>query len=702
MLLAVINMLTSFLTAESTENDAVRINLVGSLRMQSYRIAEALLIQNNEELNPKGGNMVADRIAEFEERFNRPVLIEHIAHSGNTELIQSIETVDAQWQQLKSRLSTRGEPNPELLNAIDNFVLTVDGLVKKLELQTESKFKILRILQGISLLVTVIIVVIGYVDISSNVVGPLKRLLKMAGNIQAGDFSQRLESKGEDELSVLTETFNDMSRSLELMYRDLEKKVQEKTHYLEQARDELGMLYEISKILSSDKSIVDRIEASLINIKNYIPDSNVSLNLQTGDSNALPLPITGFNSEDHKAAESQEPLAPSHQYKFKVSTANNEHGDLEVLSHVVLSTEQLSLLQVIADNIASALHGEWRLDQQHRLVLMEEIVDRIEASLINIKNYIPDSNVSLNLQTGDSNALPSLITGFNSEGHKAAESQAPLAPSHQYKFKVSTANNEHGDLEVLSHVMLSTEQLSLLQVIADNIASALHGEWRLDQQHRLVLMEERTVIARELHDSLAQSLSYLKIQISRLQMLKKKDDKPEELDNTITHIKTGIDAAYRQLRELLATFRLQLSNKGLKVSLEKTVEEFSDRDDLTIGLEYQINNLSLSPNEEIHILQIVRESLSNVIRHSNAGLAEVKVTADKQGVVSVTIDDNGCGFKPAQAGNNHYGKIIMQERAKTLGGQVLFLDNQWQGASVQLNFEAISSSGLTAAEDILH
>jgi len=584
MLLAVINMLTSFLTAESTENDAVRINLVGSLRMQSYRIAEALLIQNNEELNPKGGNMVADRIAEFEERFNRPVLIEHIAHSGNTELIQSIETVDAQWQQLKSRLSTRGEPNPELLNAIDNFVLTVDGLVKKLELQTESKFKILRILQGISLLVTVIIVVIGYVDISSNVVGPLKRLLKMAGNIQAGDFSQRLESKGEDELSVLTETFNDMSRSLELMYRDLEKKVQEKTHYLEQARDELGMLYEISKILSSDKSIVDR----------------------------------------------------------------------------------------------------------------------IEASLINIKNYIPDSNVSLNLQTGDSNALPSLITGFNSEGHKAAESQAPLAPSHQYKFKVSTANNEHGDLEVLSHVMLSTEQLSLLQVIADNIASALHGEWRLDQQHRLVLMEERTVIARELHDSLAQSLSYLKIQISRLQMLKKKDDKPEELDNTITHIKTGIDAAYRQLRELLATFRLQLSNKGLKVSLEKTVEEFSDRDDLTIGLEYQINNLSLSPNEEIHILQIVRESLSNVIRHSNAGLAEVKVTADKQGVVSVTIDDNGCGFKPAQAGNNHYGKIIMQERAKTLGGQVLFLDNQWQGASVQLNFEAISSSGLTAAEDILH
>jgi len=233
---------------------------------------------------------------------------------------------------------------------------------------------------------------------------------------------------------------------------------------------------------------------------------------------------------------------------------------------------------------------------------------------------------------------------------------------------------------------LTEVQQSLLQAIADNLAAALDADQRLDQHHRLILMEERAVIARELHDSLAQSLSYLKIQFSRMQMLKAKGEHESELDATVVLIKTGIDAAYHQLRELLATFRLQLSNEGLKSALEQTVAEFSDRTDISITLGYPEEHLPITPNEEIHVLQIVRESLSNVVRHSGADNCEIKIAVVDLTSVCVTVKDDGRGFGSTSVGADHYGKVIMQERARVLGGDIEFFDNDTGGATVKLFF----------------
>ncbi len=558
MFLAIINMLVSFLTAESAENDAVRINLAGSLRMQSYRITEALLIEDDERLNPEKAELLQQQIDEFEERLYRPVLIAHLRQGSHPELAKTIEQLESTWIDLKTQLAADPRDTAQLLEDIDTFVVLIDGLVSKLELQTENKFKLLRLIQGITLFVTVLIVMLCYVDININVVSPLRQLLIMANKLEAGDFSKRLKIRGNDELTLLAKTFNSMSANLDSMYRELEEKVQEKTLHLEQARDELSLLYDASRLLGSGGSIVNRIEDGLVKVGQFFPDTNIYVDLGRD----------GETSQEH------------------------------------------SLLGSTTDS-----------------------------------NY-----------------------------------------AHNVQIEIGRGAKVYGNLVINSAHTLLEEHRNILQAVADNMAAALNADWQQDQQRRLVLMEERSVIARELHDSLAQSLSYLKIQISRMQMLKSRGDDPEELEKTTQLIKSGIDAAYGQLRELLTTFRLQLSNEGLQRDLENTVEEFSARGDIPVELEYNINHFTLTPNEEIHILQIVREALSNVLRHSQASRAHVSVAVNEAANIEVRISDNGSGFTEGDNRSGHYGKTIMQERASTLSGQVDFINQQQGGALVKLSF----------------
>jgi len=558
MLLAIINMLVSFLTAENAENDAVRINLAGSLRMQSYRIAEALFIQDKPQYNPENTDLVAVRIKEFEDKLYRAVLSGHIKYSKDTELVLALDKVNVSWLLLKSELISTNQVNPGLLQKISHLVDLIDELVKALEVQTENKFRFLRIIQGISLLVTLVVVALGFVDINNNIIVPLRKLLQMANRLQHGDFTQRLKVEGDDELAMLSKTFNDMSENLNLIYSDLEQKISDKTKHLNQAKDSLSLLYETSQLLSAEGTVIERIERSLININQYFSEANILVDL----------------SQDGKEA-------------FRISVI----GQNDNTKHIICK-----------------------------------------------------------------------------------------------RFNIGRGTHIYGNLLSYSKSSLEEEKLILLQSIADNMATALNTNWQQDQQHRLVLMEERAVIARELHDSLAQSLSYLKIQISRLQILRSKVDNPEEIENTIQHIKIGINAAYGELRELLATFRLQLSNDGLQGALEKTTAEFSEKSDIEIKLEYGLLNFPLTPNEEIHLLQITREAISNVARHSGANYATISIQADNNKDIELHITDNGCGFKNQEKKTNHYGMVIMQERANSLDGKVKFTDNEKGGASVQLFF----------------
>ena len=228
-------------------------------------------------------------------------------------------------------------------------------------------------------------------------------------------------------------------------------------------------------------------------------------------------------------------------------------------------------------------------------------------------------------------------------------------------------------------------QQQILQAMADIIATAIELDQKRTSENRLVIIEERAVIARELHDSLAQSLSYLKVQMSLLTRKMQKNVPQAQVEETIEDIKAGLNSAYLQLRELLTTFRLKLDDPAIKNSLQSTITEFSARCQFNIEFNYQLPQNYLSANQEIHLLQIVREALSNVQRHASATKAGVSILLDDN-KVKVQIWDDGAGLPDIIAEQGHLGIGIMQERAKSLNTSLYVEARAAQGTLVSFAF----------------
>lgn len=232
---------------------------------------------------------------------------------------------------------------------------------------------------------------------------------------------------------------------------------------------------------------------------------------------------------------------------------------------------------------------------------------------------------------------------------------------------------------------LSGSVRRLLNALADQLATAVYLQRRIEEQQQVSLMHERTIIARELHDSLAQSLSYLKMQVARLERMQQKGLSQEVQAAVCDELRNGLNSAYRQLRELLTTFRLKLEGPGLSSALRQTVEEFSERLECPVTLDYDVPPHLLNPNEEIHVLQIVREALANVVKHAQARRAWVGVRFERARL-EVSVEDDGVGLSDDASPPMHYGLVIMRDRTETLGGQLSLSNRREGGTRVALSF----------------
>ncbi|TDB04738.1 type IV pili methyl-accepting chemotaxis transducer N-terminal domain-containing protein [Halomonas marinisediminis] len=225
----------------------------------------------------------------------------------------------------------------------------------------------------------------------------------------------------------------------------------------------------------------------------------------------------------------------------------------------------------------------------------------------------------------------------------------------------------------------------LLNALADQLANAIYLQRRIEEQQQVSLMNERAIIARELHDSLAQSLSYLKMQVARLERMQLKEMPRESQAPVFDELRTGLDSAYRQLRELLTTFRLKLEAPGLASALRQTAREFGERLGFSVPLEIDVPPHLLSPNEEIHVLQVVREALANVLKHANAHWTAVSVSF-QAARLHVVIEDDGIGLADDSSPPMHYGLVIMRDRADSLGGRLSLHNRPGGGTRVELIF----------------
>ncbi|NYS62561.1 histidine kinase [Vreelandella salicampi] len=250
---------------------------------------------------------------------------------------------------------------------------------------------------------------------------------------------------------------------------------------------------------------------------------------------------------------------------------------------------------------------------------------------------------------------------------------------------VAIGHSVLGHLSINYATPLSPSTRQMLNTLVDHLATAIHLQHRIAEQQQLSLIKERTIIARELHDSLAQSLSYLKMQVARLERMQIKQLPIEQQQGVIHDLREGLNSAYRQLRELLSTFRLSLDKPGLQPALQQTVDEFSAHLGFPVELTYQVPPHILSANEEVHLLQIVREALTNTLKHARAHWAKVSLTFQRA-ELHLAIEDDGIGLTDDKSPPMHYGLIIMRDRAYNIDATLNFKNRSEGGTGVYVCF----------------
>jgi len=257
--------------------------------------------------------------------------------------------------------------------------------------------------------------------------------------------------------------------------------------------------------------------------------------------------------------------------------------------------------------------------------------------------------------------------------------------THQLQLPITAGHLTLGYLTVGHASPINDTTHQLLNTLCGQLATAIYLQQRIEEQQQLSLIKERTIIARELHDSLAQSLSYLKMQVARLERMQAKAVPVEQQSNVMSDLRDGLNSAYRQLRELLSTFRLSLDKPGLQAALQHTVDEFSERLGFPVAFSYAVPPHLLSANEDVHILQITREALANTLKHANARWASVNLTFE-QAELRLAIEDDGVGLKQAESPPMHFGLVIMRDRASHINGKLTFHNRPKGGTGVYLCF----------------
>lgn len=289
---------------------------------------------------------------------------------------------------------------------------------------------------------------------------------------------------------------------------------------------------------------------------------------------------------------------------------------------------------------------------------------------------------------------PALIDHLDTESGMKQVRGRIIAPHEHCKAYSLVVSLCRGDTDVGTLVIefpadaaVDSPNLPVAECFAHLAALAISSLCRSQEERRVALLEERNAIAGELHDSLAQSLAFMKIQVAQLQRGVEGRSLPVEVAQAARELREGLATAYREVRELIAAFRVRLGPEGLIVTISDTIEEFSQRGGLDIHFTHRLGCCQLEINEEFHVMQVIRESLSNVVRHARASNVWVDLRYDPSHLLTVHIEDDGLGVGEARPSTKqHYGLSIMNERAQSLGGTLAVYPRAGGGTRVELRF----------------
>ncbi|MBI5718092.1 MAG: GAF domain-containing protein [Burkholderiales bacterium] len=239
--------------------------------------------------------------------------------------------------------------------------------------------------------------------------------------------------------------------------------------------------------------------------------------------------------------------------------------------------------------------------------------------------------------------------------------------------------------------------MALLKTIGELLGLALDNA-RLERDNlRATVASERQAMAAEVHDSLGQSLAFVKMRLPLLQDAITQCDRASA-ERYFEDVRAAVGQAHASLRSMLTHLRTPIDPLGLAHALEAGAEAFRRSAGMPLAFVNELPSLRLPPEQEAQVFHIVQEALTNIARHARADHAWVHVAPGEQpGGVRIVVQDDGAGLLPVPAGDagaagSHYGMAIMLERARRLGGTLSVGPRRGGGTCVRLDFTAPEAS----------
>ncbi len=235
----------------------------------------------------------------------------------------------------------------------------------------------------------------------------------------------------------------------------------------------------------------------------------------------------------------------------------------------------------------------------------------------------------------------------------------------------------------------------LLISIGQHLGSAVEKFRLIEEESELLVMQERTRISHELHDSLAQTIASLRIQIRVIDETFHSDDE-KAIWHQMERIEYTIDQANTQLRELIAHFRVPIDAQGLIPSIEETIRRTQEEANIPIYFQNEWPQQEFSPDVELNVLRIVQECLANIRKHSQAEVVRV-LLIHRDGYNILIIEDDGIGFDEStivSEGGRHLGLNILRDRAREINAEIEVESELGDGTRVHLQFRGESDDAV--------
>jgi two-component system nitrate/nitrite sensor histidine kinase NarX len=418
------------------------------------------------------------------------------------------------------------------------------------------------------------------------------------------------------------------------------------------------------------------IEVQVYDVPNGIPPTGVyCLHLSRGDREygVLNLYLPQDKSLDNHTQEFLETLLGEAALVLEsIRLKNREVAVLQQFkSHTDLKTFELEFIK----NVQDALDADF--------VLLQYKLDEKKSSQKLTSGEIPKSDVTLVdglIDTVLMSESPVLIGEVDGDQRivKGINSliAAPLTLTEEPALGVILAGNS-------STHKFNSRHLALLQSLAGQVSLVVqNSEYRAEMEFNTIIAE-RTRLAREIHDGLAQTLGFLKLQAAQMENMLAANEK-ERLQESLTTTYKVLSDAYLDVRQAIDGLRISPNGEGLSAWLKETCLEFEENTGLPVSLDEFPLDEDLPPEFQVQLIRIVQEALSNVRKHACASQAWVSYHQNGQDFI-IEVRDNGCGFSLEEIPSvSRYGLQGMRERSELIGADFQVISKINEGTQVRI------------------